>query len=306
MRGPFSRTPHQLALRAWTSIPNTPLSRKPDRNASPGPGREPLKPVLRWAGSKRSLIPRLLTFFPQSFGRYIEPFAGSACVFFAISPSRAVLNDNNPGLIRFYRDIRDQPQEVYAAFRKIARDDRTYYRMRQVYNELPASFERSVLFYYLNRNCFNGIFRTNIRGEFNVPFADRRVAAYPTIDEVLSASRLLRRSRLICGDFETACLKHAEAGDFVYLDPPYYVPSKRTFREYSATPFSQVDFDRLTFLLSELNRREVLFVLSYPDCDLARALAKPWRFAGVRARRRVAGASASRGYAEELVIRNFM
>jgi DNA adenine methylase len=137
-----------------------------------------LLPLLRWAGSKKRQYESLKKIFPASFNTYAEPFAGSAAFFFRLKPQAARLNDINKNVVHFYRDCRTLSSEFYEDFAALPRSRRRYYELRQTFNSLPRSRQKSILFYYLNRNCFNGIHRTNKRGEFNVPFSDDRVSPY--------------------------------------------------------------------------------------------------------------------------------
>jgi len=265
----------------------------------------PLQPVLRWAGSKKRSLPQITPYIPQIRRRYIEVFAGSACLFFSLDPAHAVISDNNTELVSFYKTLSKHATSVYQKFVSIPRDSDTYYRVRSEVASERDPIARSATFLYLNRNCFNGIFRTSAKGEFNVPFSSSRVPRYPSLDEVQRAAAALRRVSIRCGDFESVCRDEVAKGDLVYLDPPYYVTSRRVFREYSSQPFSEVDLNRLTELLVEIDSRGALFLLSYPDCTLIRNLAKFWRTSRIRVMRSISGKLSSRGYARELLIRNY-
>src|SRR4030042_6017567 len=183
------------------------------------------KPFLRWAGSKKKQIPRLSLFWSPTYSRYIEPFAGSCSLFFALSPDDAILGDKNAELIEMYSTVRDRSEEIYNRIVAIPRTRDMYYTLRAQSPATLTRVERAVRFIYLNRNCFNGIFRTNTHGAFNVPFASHRVGAFVTHDEFLRAAALLHRAKLCAGDFGST-LRHVRAGDFVYLDPPYAVESR--------------------------------------------------------------------------------
>src|SRR5437773_2382230 len=134
-------------------------------------GKVTAKPFLRWAGSKRKQVSRLREFWSPTYRRYIEPFAGSSCLFFALQPERAILSDNNQELIDTYHSVQQSPEEIYDAVLRIPRTKAKYEQMRA---ESPTNLrrvQRAVRFIFLNRNCFNGIYRTNLHGKFNVPFA---------------------------------------------------------------------------------------------------------------------------------------
>ena len=262
-----------------------------------------VKPFLRWAGSKKKQIPCLILFWRPTYARYIEPFAGSCSLFFAIGPEQAILGDKNAELIETYSVVRDHSEEVYDRVSAIPRTRDVYYAIRSQCPAQLTHIERATRFIYLNRNCFNGIFRTNAHGEFNVPFASSRVGAFVTRDEFLGAADLLRRAKFCAGDFGST-LRHVRAGDFVYLDPPYAVKSRRVFREYGAKVFGTADIERLRKHLCAIDTKGAHFVVSYADCREARDLAKNWRSRRVRLRRHIAGFSQARKLAYELLITN--
>jgi DNA adenine methylase len=261
------------------------------------------KPFLRWAGSKKKQISRLSLFWHPNYTRYVEPFAGSCSLFFALSPQEAILGDKNAELIDMYSTVRDHSEDIYDRVAAIPRTRDTYYKMRSQCPENLLQVERAVRFIYLNRNCFNGIFRTNARGQFNVPFASSRVGAFVTRDEFVKAAELLRCAQLCAADFGST-LRYVRRGDFVYLDPPYVVKSRRVFREYGAKVFDNADIDRLQRHLRAIDVKGAHFVVSYADCREARCLAQDWTCHRIRLRRHIAGFSEARRLAYELLITN--
>jgi DNA adenine methylase len=262
------------------------------------------KPFLRWAGSKRKQIGRLASFWSVDHVRYIEPFAGSACLFFKIAPHNAILGDNNHGLIEVYRVVRDQPEKLYRRLCRIGRNAETYYRWRRMSPKYLDTETRALRFLYLNRNCFNGIFRTNIDGDFNVPFGKKTGAYFSKADLLLCAS-LLKRAKLVSGDF-TKTIEKVEAGDFVYLDPPFAVKSRRVFREYGISSFENDDVPRLANVLQTIENIGADFLFSYADCSEARKLAKIWNAVRLPIRRNIAGFADHRRQAYEWLITNMV
>jgi DNA adenine methylase len=261
------------------------------------------KPFLRWAGSKRKQIPRLRGFWNANYDRYVEPFAGSACLFFSLRPGKALLADKNRDLIETFAVVQATPEAVYDRVVALPRTAARYYLERSRNPDELDPLQRTVRFIYLNRNCFNGIYRTNRDGQFNVPFATSRAGAFVTRDEFVAASSTLQRATLRAWDFGTT-LRHVRAGDFVYLDPPYVVESRRVFREYSKCPFAAADLQRLSIHLTKIHNRNAAFLVSYADCRESRLLAKDWRSYRIRVRRHVAGFSGARRAAYELLITN--
>lgn len=257
---------------------------------------------LRWAGSKKKLVPRLERFWRQSYQRYVEPFAGSACLFFAIGPTRAVLGDTNPELINAYRILRDTPERIHRRLVCIPRDKKSYYRWRMKDPSKLDSETRALRFVYLNHNCFNGIYRTNTAGQFNVPFGSK-LASYLSRDDFIRCSESLSNAKFVLGDFERT-LDEVTQGDFVYLDPPYAVSSRRVFREYGIKSFCVDDVERLARQLKRINRVGAHFVVSYADCREARQLASDWNSEKFLVRRHIAGFSDHRAHSFEWLIYN--
>lgn len=268
-----------------------------------GSDRRPARrSFLRWAGSKRKLIPRLEQFWDDRFSRYVEPFAGSACLFFSIAPHRAVLGDSNAELINVYRKLRSSPERIHRRLVHIPRDSDTYYRWRaKDPNDLDKE-TRALRFIYLNHNCFNGIYRTNVAGQFNVPFGSK-LATYLSRDEFLECAGVLADTELVSGDFENT-LARVERGDFVYMDPPYAVSSRRVFKQYGKKTFQTEDVERLSAELRRIDKLGAHFVVSYADCREARALAKNWNSQKVLVRRHIAGFSDHRTKSFEWMIYN--
>lgn len=260
------------------------------------------KPFLRWAGSKRKQLSRLAPFWSQKHRRYIEPFVGSACLFFELAPAVAILGDINPELIETYRVVRDEPERLFKRLCRIRRNAVTYHRFRNLDPNSLDPETRALRFLYLNRNCFNGIYRTNLRGEFNVPMG-KRVGRYFSKEELLKCSALLQKATLVEGDF-IQTLEGIEAGDFVYLDPPYAVKSRRIFRQYDKGAFGTSDIPRLSNALAMIVRQKADFLVSYADCSEARRLAAEWYSVRFPVRRHIAGFASRRRDAYEWLISN--
>lgn len=259
-------------------------------------------PIFRWAGSKRKSLQTLAAFWSERFERYIEPFVGSACLFLKIKPRVAILADLNSTLIQTYRTIRAHPLAVAEALYAIPRDSATYYQIRRTVNSAGNSIERAASWVYLNRNCFNGIYRTNLNGEFNVPFgADQ--GQYPRTCDFQTTAKLLKNAKLLSGDFG-ATLRQLRRSDFIYLDPPFAATGVRTFIEYGKRSFGPDDLDRLSRHLDRIDRRGAFFLVSYADCARVQAIARSWNSKRIEVRRQIAGFAAKRRMAGELLITN--
>jgi DNA adenine methylase len=262
----------------------------------------PAKTFLRWAGSKRQQLARLSAFWSDNHTGYVEPFAGSACLFFSIAPTMAVLGDSNVELIEVYKVVRDKPDELHERLCKIGRDRESYNRWRALKPQALDAETRVLRFIYLNRNCFNGIYRTNTEGHFNVPMG-RRTGIYFSKDDLVRCADLLKGAILVADDFQET-LKLVRQGNFVYLDPPYAVNSRRIFRQYGRNVFTTADIPRLAESLTEIKRLGADFLVSYADCAESRALARNWNSLRLPARRHVAGFAGARKKAYEWLITN--
>jgi DNA adenine methylase len=259
-----------------------------------------MQPLLRWAGSKRQLVPTLSQFFdPNRHGRYVEPFAGSACLFFSLKPKKAILGDINGDLIRTYRDVKYRCRDVTNRLRRFRKSKKEFLRLRKPNRRSSSRVHRAARFIYLNRCCFNGLYRTNSSGAFNVPYGGKGSGAIPK--ELRKHACALRSAVLVSGDFEKV-LARTKPGDFVYLDPPFTVDSRRVFREYDASQFDFGSIWRLRVCLEELAANKVNFLVSYALCKEAWFLADGFQTKVVRVRRNIAGFAKHRRYARELLI----
>lgn len=220
---------------------------------------------LRWAGSKRKALRQLSLAYADSELLYVEPFAGSAALFFARRPRQALLADLNGHLINAMRKVRDEPREVHAGVFRLPRTSEAYYEQREKFNSLTRyDLEAAVLFVYLNRNCFNGLWRTNLRGMFNVPYGGLEMGSTPPVELFLACSKSLKCARLKHQDFRKT-VAQAGAGAFVYADPPYFTTSERTFVEYGRESFGQEDLNDLVAALLAAEERGAHIAMSYRE-----------------------------------------
>lgn len=200
------------------------------------------KPLLKWAGGKTQLLDDIIPKMPTSYGRYIEPFFGGGALFFAVRPTKGVIADSNPELVNLYRTVADDVDGVIRHLKHHKNDEEAFYSVRaQDWNKLsPAQAAARTI--YLNRTCFNGLYRVNKQGGFNVPFG--RYKNPKILDEVAlrAASALLKDATIICGDYKDVLRKHATSGDFVFLDPPYLPISEYSdFKRYTKEQFYEED-----------------------------------------------------------------
>lgn len=258
--------------------------------------------LLRWAGSKRKLLHMIKRFVPASFGRYVEPFAGSACLFFSLRPSRAILSDINIELIDFYHCIQKHSLAVYQLASTYPKTKQQYTYLRELNVHNMNQIERAARFFFLNRLCFNGLYRTNRLGEFNVPMGVK-TGQFPAQELFINASAVLKKAIIYCSDFEEV-LSRATTGDFVYLDPPYYSPRKRRRNEYGNNCFTTHDMPRLINAVGKLNKQGIPFVLSFERDDDVIKMLKQYNIHQVQVHRCISGFVQQRGTSHEIIVTN--
>jgi DNA adenine methylase len=266
------------------------------------------RPFLKWAGGKSQLLEQFRPLLPRhgSYERYIEPFVGSGALFFHLRPVAAELSDVNREIVDCYRAVKTRPQDVIRELAKHRHDERHYYEVRATVPTRLA--ERAARTIYLNKTGYNGLYRVNSSGRFNVPMGRYANPGFqsPTLFATIRAcSRALASARLTPGDFETA-LKDAGRGCFVYLDPPY-VPVSDTsdFTSYARGGFGWAEQERLAAVCRELWRRGAMLMLSNSDTESVRALYRDFRVDIVEASRSINSQGAKRGKVREVVVRNF-
>ncbi|HUZ76605.1 MAG TPA: DNA adenine methylase [Chloroflexota bacterium] len=266
------------------------------------------KPFVKWAGGKRRLLAQMAPFFPtlQSGARYFEPFLGGGAVYFHLQPAQAVLSDLNRELITAYRVIRDSLAELMADLDGHGEDAAHYYATRARSVEELSPVEQASRFIYLNKWCYNGLYRVNSDGIFNVPRG-----RYSTPRQLYSAANLRAISRLLAGaDLRVApyqeALSSAQAGDFAYLDPPYApLSSTAHFTSYTRHDFSQADQRALASALHDLDQRGVRFLLNNHNTPELRQLYEPFHVRVIKARRSINSRIDRRAGVEELVVTNY-
>lgn len=227
-------------------------------------------PVLKWPGGKRAILGSIKKLLPSEFRRYYEPFLGGGALFFCISPKTAVLADKNAELIECYEVIRDDPEGLIEELHGMQNSEHDYYRVRSAVPESPRG--RAARFVYLVTLSFNGIYRVNLKGDFNVPYGYK--TRLNPCDEVRirAASLALSRSKLVSSDFEQA-VSGARRGDLVYLDPPYTVAHAHNgFLKYNDKIFSWDDQIRLARVARHLDNRGCHVIVSNADHESLREL----------------------------------
>lgn len=265
--------------------------------------QQPITPFLRWAGSKRQLLGELAPYWNGKYKRYVEPFVGSACLFFKLQPKKALLGDINSDLVSTYEQIRDNVRAVISELNEFGQGKDFYYELRSADPRPMSPPRRAARFIYLNRYCFNGLYRTNRQGHFNVPYGGLKTGEIPSESLLLACSNQLSRASLVCGDFGNVLAK-VRPGDFVYMDPPYSVKASRVFNGYDASVFSEEELARLRKWMENLHDRGIHFVVSYASCDEAEYLKKGFYCSEATVNRNIAGFTGNRRKTSEVIITN--
>lgn len=265
------------------------------------------KPFLKWAGGKRKLAPEIMKLFPEKFGTYYEPFLGGGAVFLALQPKRAVLSDVNEELIQTWKAIKHNPEALIDQLETVQelyndRDDHEAFYLRERSRYKPAvHVDCAARMIFLNRTCFNGLYRVNKSGKFNVPWGQRESVSFD-YENLRAVSAALQAAELRCCDF--AYIKPRK-GDLVYLDPPY-VPLNptSTFTTYTPGGFGEHEQARLAGAADVWVRRGVHVVISNSNTPLVRKLypKSHWKHHKVRARRNINSKGNKRGPVTELLI----
>lgn len=273
---------------------------------------ELVSPVVKWVGGKRQLLNEITPLLPEDISTYCEPFLGGGAVFFARQPETAVVNDLNGDLMLVYETIRDDVETLIASLRRHENTPEYFYRVRDLDRDKEAykglsKVEKASRMIYLNKTCFNGLFRVNASGEFNSPFG--RYKNPNIVNELVlrAVSRYLSSPgiRLFNEDF-SATLQRIPKGGFVYLDPPYDpVSDTASFTGYNRNGFDRAEQIRLKECCDDLNRRGVKFLLSNSATAFIRELYGAYTVQTVYAKRAVNSKADKRGAVPEVLIRNY-
>ena len=265
-------------------------------------------PFLKWAGGKTRLLSQMSIHFPHEFRRYFEPFLGGGAVFFHLQPSKAFLSDSNCELIDTFKVVRNSPMKLMQAldahypYRK---DKDYYYKVRELDSSRLPIVERAARTIYLNKTCYNGLYRVNSKGLFNVPFGRY---ANPTLydrEALLAASRALKSAELSNKDYGDCCAS-ARRGDFVYLDPPYHPLSvTSSFTGYTKNSFGEDDQVLLAEAFKSLDKSGCKVMLSNSSTPLIRELYSEFRIATLKAPRAISCKGHGRGKIDEVLVLNY-
>lgn len=276
-----------------------------------------MQPFVKWAGGKRQLLPKIKKRFPKSFNNYYEPFIGGGALFLELAHTPSIISDNNAVLIEAYKTIRDYPNDLMAQLDTIQSEHNSledkekvkefYYSKREEFNKIIFSQDntltKTTLFIYLNKACFNGLYRVNAKGYFNVPSNHKtKINLYDT-DNIIQISQFLKNVEIYNQDFETTVLK-AKKGDLVFFDSPYAPLNPQSFDSYTKEGFSIEEHTRLSKLYKFLSKKGVYCILTNHNTEFIRDLYKDFHIEEVEVKRLI-NRNADNRVGKEIIITNF-
>lgn len=270
-----------------------------------------LSPFLKWAGGKRQLLPEIRKYIPKKYNTYYEPFVGAGAVLFDLQPNKVVINDINSELINTYKVIQNNIDDLIIELRKHKNDPDHFYKIRDLDRsedfEKLTSIEKSSRLIYLNKTCFNGLFRVNSQGQFNVPFGKYKnpqivnEAVLRAVHNYLNTANVT----ILNEDFEKS-LSKAKKGDFIYIDPPYDpLSNTSSFTGYNLDGFNRDDQERLRDVFEELDKRGCKVLLSNSATDFIKDLYKDYHIEIVSASRNINSIASKRGKIDEVLVMNY-
>ena len=246
------------------------------------------RPILKWAGGKTQMLGYLLPKVPTSYSRYIEPFFGGGAMFFALQPENAVISDSNPELINMYREVADHVEDVIRCLERYENTSEMFYAVRnQEWTALPKA-EAAARTIFLNRTCFNGLYRVNKQGQFNVPYGKYKNPKICDEDGLRAASAALKKADILCGDYLLVLEHYAQPGDFVFLDPPYLPISEYAdFKRYTKEQFYEEDHVELAKMIMTLHERGCHVILTNSNHPLVHELYAPFNIDVIQTKRHI-------------------
>ena len=260
------------------------------------------KPILKWAGGKTQLLGELLPKVPTSYNRYIEPFVGGGAMFFALQPENGLIADSNPELINMYRQVSDNVEAVIQHLETYQNTKEMFYRVRGLdWEMLPAS-EAAARTIYLNKTCFNGLYRVNKNGQFNVPYGRYMNPKICDADSLRVASELLKRTEILCGDYILVLDYYAKTGDFIFLDPPYLpISAYSDFKRYTKEQFYEEDHIELAKAVMRMHERGCYVILTNSNHPLVHELYAPFNIEVIQTKRYIS-CSGNKRRGEDVIV----
>lgn len=277
------------------------------------------KPFIKWVGGKGKLILELEKYFPKEFNRYYEPFVGGGALFFYLKQSKDIsfssINDINSKLITAYKQIQQNPEKLISLLKNIETEykklslieqEKYFYKMRENYNkENIDELTTAAYLIFLNKTCFNGMYRENSKGEYNIPFGDQKNPTICDEENILAVSKRLKNTEITSQPFEKS-IENCQKGDFIYFDPPYYpINVTSSFTSYSKSTFDQKEQEKLRNVFANLAKKSCFVMLSNSNTPFINDLYKDFHINYLYAARSINSKGDKRGKIKEVVVTNY-
>jgi len=262
-----------------------------------------INPILKWAGGKRQLIPELKKYIPNKFNKYIEPFFGGGALFFHLAYDNSIINDNNPEIINLYQEISKRPKLIIEELEKYKNNEKFFYALR---NSSPkTSIKKAARTIFLNRTCFNGLYRVNKKGQFNVPYGKSQNVNFIDKKNLLLASKILKKTKIYNLDYKLIMQKFCKKKDFVFLDPPYLPISKYSdFKRYTKEQFHLNDHIELSENYKELDKKGCYLILTNSNNEIINKLYREYKIRIIKTKRNI-NSNGLKRTGEDIIITNF-
>jgi len=267
------------------------------------PDSKYLKPILKWAGGKRQLINQIINKFPKSYNKFIEPFIGGGALFFYLNKNNSIISDINEELINLYKQISKNPNKIISRIKNYKNTKNDFYNIRK---SIPNNnLDRACRTIYLNKTCFNGLYRVNKKGEFNVPYGNYKNVSFFDERNLIEISKLLKQTKIIHGSYESILKKFAKKNDLIFLDPPYLPISKYSdFKRYNKEQFYFEDHKNLANLYKELDNKGCFLILTNSNSDRVIDLYKNYNISIYSTKRNINRDSRKR-VGKDIIVTNF-
>lgn len=245
-------------------------------------------PILKWAGGKTQMLGDILLRMPENYNTYIEPFVGGGALFFRLANENSIIADSNPELIQMYRQVAYHCEAVIAELKKYKNDEKSYYSVRSKDWRACTDIEAAARMLYLNKTCFNGLYRLNKKGLFNTPYGKYKNPKICNEEKLKAASDVLRKATIVCGDYLEVLNRYGKEGDFIFLDPPYIPISQNSdFKRYTKEQFYEKDQVSLAKKVDELVKRGCKVMLTNSNHPLVYELYGKYKIEVIQTKRNI-------------------
>ncbi len=260
------------------------------------------KPIMKWAGGKTQMLSDIMPKIPKKYGKYIEPFIGGGALFFALNPDKAIIADRNPELINMYQQVADNVETVISYLKKYKNTKEDFYEVRSLDWLKLKKEEAAARMIYLNKTCFNGLYRVNKKGQFNVPFGKYKAPNFCDEEVLYAASDVLKKATIECGDYLSVLKKYAEPGDFIFLNPPYLPISEYSdFKRYTKEQFYEEDHIELAKEVKRLQELGCYVILTNSNHPLVHELYADYKIEVIQTKRYIS-CNGSKRKGEDIIV----